>query len=389
MADTPQAPLAPGASPGAFDAPSTSGTPGSRPGPSLVQPAVQDARHYAYEVVYREQLAAMDLRPALMYRVHEGDGTPVPQALIFLARQFSLMGPDGWNLAQTDAQRRDLIQNAILLHRTKGTPGGVEDALVRSGFPSARVQERVREVEAGPAARFDGQFAFDGEINYDARTVAASRAWATFRVTLDLVDYDRARLSLADLRAVIESYKRAVCHLTDISFRADAPVEQVAVADFTAVDLAAPLGDYWWAGLRYDGTARAVGGAVVRYDGARAFNGSATFDGLAVLEGSPIYRYGAGPYPEALATDAELTLADRHALPARYDGAGRYDGTARFDGRLPAFRDSGVALIVLRDPPPEPTHLAVTATLSGALPTDAWTATLGGLTPSAAYRNGA
>ena len=325
-----------------------SNTPGSRPGPSLVQPAVQDARHYAYEAVYRAQLAAMDLRPALMYRVHEGDGTPVSQALIFLARQFSLMGPDGWNLASTDAQRRDLIQNSILLHRTKGTPAGVEQALARVGFPSARVHERVREVEAGPAARFDGARRFDGEINYDARTVTPSRAWATFRVTLDLVDYESARLSLDDLRAVIESYKRAVCHLTDISFRADAPVEQVAVADFAASDLVAPLADVWWQGLRYNGAARAVGGRIARYDGAQTYDGLGTFDGLAVPQGAPVFRYEAGPYPETLETRAALTFADRHSLAAHYDGALRFEGTSRFDGAAPAFRDGGVALIVLR-----------------------------------------
>ncbi len=363
--------------------------PGQRPGPSLVQPAVRDARHYAYEAVYRDQINGIDLRPALLYRVHEGDGTPVAPALIHLARQFSLMGPDGWNLASTDAQRRDLIQHAILLHRTKGTPGGLEEALARAGFPSARVHERVREVEPGPAARFDGVQRFDGTTHYDARQIAFSRSWATFRVSLDVADYDRARLSLADLRAVIESYKRAVCHLTDISFRVDAPVEQIMVSDHAAADMGFALADVWWQGLRYDGTARAVGGAVLRYDGAWAFDGSATFDGVAVLEGAPVFRYEAGPYPETLATEAMLTFADRHSLAAGYDGALRFDGTSRFDGVAPAFRDSGVALIVLRDPPPEPTHIAATATLSGALPTDAWTATLAGAAPTDAYRNGA
>jgi hypothetical protein len=350
-------------------------------------PALRDGRFEALEVAVARWLDQIDL--SALVPSYITDTLPPRAALLPMAQQRHVMGWEGWALAETEAQQRALNREAFARHRYTGTPGGVEEALVRIGYPSARVHERVRETEAGPAACFDGTYRFDGEIDYDSRTVPASRAWATFRVSFDLADYSRAKLTLADMRNLIQTTKRAVCHLTDISFRADAPVEQVAVADFAAVDLAAPLGDYWWAGLRYDGTARAVGGAVVRYDGARAFDGSATFDGLAVLEGAPIYRFGAGPYPEALATDADLTLADCHALPARYDGAGRFDGTARFDGRLPAFRDSGVALIVLRDPPPEPTHIAVTATLSGALPTDAWTATLGGLTPSAAYRNGA
>lgn len=322
--------------------------PGQRPGPSLVQPAVRDERHYAYEVVYRDQINGIDLRPALLYRVHECDGTPVAPALIHLARQFSLMGPDGWNLAQTDAQRRDLIQHAILLHRTKGTPGGLEEALARAGFPSARVHERVRDYEAGPAARFDGARRFDGEINYDARTVSVGRSWATFRVSLDVADYDRARLSLADLRAAIESYKRAVCWLTDISFRVDAPVEQIMVSDHAAAALDFALADVWWQGLRYDGTARAVGGSVIRYDGARTFDGLGTFDGLAVPEGTPIYRYQAGPYPEAVSAEAALAFTDRHVIPAKFDGALRFDGSGQFDGSAAGFRDRGVDLIVIQ-----------------------------------------
>lgn len=308
------------------------------------QPSIDDARYRAYQRLLG-RLDAIDLAPLLIYRIASVGSDVLPT----LAWQFSLTGADGWNVAETDAQRRDLIQNSILLHRTKGTADGIEQALARVGYPSARVHERVRETEPGPAARYDGARRFDGEINYDARTVSVGRSWATFRVSLDVADYDRARLSLADLRGVIESYKRAVCHLTDISFRVDAPVEQVAVSDHATADLVAPLADVWWQGLRYDGTARAVGGAVPRYDGARAFDGLGTFDGLAVPEGAPIYRYQAGPYPEAVTAEAGLGFFDRHVIPARFDGALRFDGTGHFDGSATGFRDKGVDLLIFRN----------------------------------------
>lgn len=254
-----------------------------------------------------------------------------------------------WRVDWPIETQRAVTRAALPMRMRSGTGGTVETALALIGFPSARVHERVRETEPGPAARYDGVQRFDGTTHYDARQIAFSRSWATFRVSLDVADYDRARLSLADLRAVIESYKRAVCWLTDISFRVDAPVEQVAVSDHAAADMGFGVADVWWQGLRYDGTARAVGGSVARYDGARTFDGLGTFDGLAVPEGAPIYRYQAGPYPEAVTAEAALIFFDRHVIPARFDGALRFDGTGHFDGSAAGFRDKGVDLIVMRN----------------------------------------
>jgi hypothetical protein len=178
--------------------------------------------------------------------------------------------------------------------------------------------------------------------------VPRDRSWATFRVTLDAVDYDRARLSLDDIRAVIESYKRAVCWLTDISFRVDVPVEIVTVTDSAALAVGFGPVDRWWDGPRHDGTLRRSGARRRRHDGQTGRGGSAVRDGRAVSSGATAHR-AAGPYPETLSLALDLGFVDRHTIPSRRDGSLRRDGQAFRDGTAPGMRDGGVGLIVLRD----------------------------------------
>ena len=50
-------------------------------------------------------------------------------ALPSLGEQFHVMGLEGWNAAISDTARRDLLKQAIRLHRHKGTPWAVRHAL--------------------------------------------------------------------------------------------------------------------------------------------------------------------------------------------------------------------------------------------------------------------
>lgn len=52
-----------------------------------------------------------------------------PAALPLLGEQFHILGLEGWNQAQTEADRRALIKKSIALHRHKGTPWAVTEAL--------------------------------------------------------------------------------------------------------------------------------------------------------------------------------------------------------------------------------------------------------------------
>lgn len=66
----------------------------------------------------------------------------VPAAsLEFLADHFSLFG-DGWQFATTDIDKRQLIKEAIAIHRHKGTPWAIKRVLHLLGYGDCEIDER-------------------------------------------------------------------------------------------------------------------------------------------------------------------------------------------------------------------------------------------------------
>ena len=60
---------------------------------------------------------SLDTNVLLVYLIDSIDAS----ALVHLADQFHIMGNEGWLQAKTEAEKRELIKNAIELHRYKGT----------------------------------------------------------------------------------------------------------------------------------------------------------------------------------------------------------------------------------------------------------------------------
>ncbi len=52
-------------------------------------------------------------------------------ALPHLAKQFHVLGIEGWDYAKTDREKRDLLKQAVELHRYKGTPWAVRQSIKR------------------------------------------------------------------------------------------------------------------------------------------------------------------------------------------------------------------------------------------------------------------
>lgn len=91
----------------------------------LLQPSLRaDPRSRAFAQLL-DRLAAIPIDRALVYRIAE----VVPEALPFLAEQFSIAGLEGWDWMQTEAEQRNLIKNAVPLHQRKGTLEGYEAIL--------------------------------------------------------------------------------------------------------------------------------------------------------------------------------------------------------------------------------------------------------------------
>lgn len=107
----------------------------------LLQPSLRDERGQALDGLI-ERISRLDLSSLLVYAVDQ----VVPSALPHLVDQFHLMGLEGYDWAQTDAERRALIKSAIADHRLKGTLAGLRRfggragvSIVRAVVPPAKV----------------------------------------------------------------------------------------------------------------------------------------------------------------------------------------------------------------------------------------------------------
>lgn len=156
----------------------------------------------AFDDMVKSRLESLDLSALLVYVV---DSVPA-DALYYLASQFDVLGWKGWNLAQTDADRRALIKKAIELHRYKGTVWAIKEAVRAVGFDDAKVKEHVG-------------FDYDGAIDYDGTEVFSGGHWANFRVIVGLPDDIPINATLISLLTnLILEYKNARSNLTDIAF---------------------------------------------------------------------------------------------------------------------------------------------------------------------------
>lgn len=157
-------------------------------------PSINDSRTQALLVLI-SRLAALDLTTLLVYRID----SVVDEALPFLAWQFDVLSPlwqliapvalgvdaltnidlliDVDNLiesgglvtelALTEAAQRELLKSAIGLHRFRGTPWAIKQALASLGWTTVSLLE--------------------GQTNWGGVAYPSNQGWAVFRVMIDLV----------------------------------------------------------------------------------------------------------------------------------------------------------------------------------------------------------
>jgi len=91
---------------------------------SLIPESIMSAETIIFNDLL-DRLDNIDLSTILVYLIDLVD----PSALPHLAQQFSITDKEGWDLATTDSDKRNLIKNAIPLHKLKGKKKGILYAL--------------------------------------------------------------------------------------------------------------------------------------------------------------------------------------------------------------------------------------------------------------------
>jgi P2-related tail formation protein len=189
-------------------------------------PSINDSRTQALlELIAR--LADLDLTPMLVYRIDSAPAGVLP----FLGWQFDILSPlwqliapvsigvdaltnidlliDIDNLIETggvvsgdiltEAAQREMLKSAVPLHRFRGTPWAVKQALASLGWTQVGLLE--------------------GQSRWGGASYPASQGWAVFRVMIDLIDGQNVPSgAVSTAAAAVNFFKPARAWLDSIWF---------------------------------------------------------------------------------------------------------------------------------------------------------------------------
>lgn len=173
----------------------------SLPPTTLLPPALnRDLTLRTLEALNSTVASKLRLPNMLLYNFDGVDYSALPS----LAEQFSLIG-DGWEFADTEQKQRELLKNAIALHRSKGTPAAIYYCFSLFGFTNIIIEEgRIGYLHNGILKR-------DG---WGLRGGSGSQ-WADYRVLLTgLMTFTQANA----IKRMLKNWAPARCHLYQIVF---------------------------------------------------------------------------------------------------------------------------------------------------------------------------
>ena len=166
----------------------------------LVPPLRQDATLDAAERLTRRLLDAQHVSTVVVMDI---DHLP-DSAIQHVAERFSLTDEPAWELAESDAARRQLLKRAFELHRYKGTPYAVRLVFELLGLGEAFIEEG----RAG--LTFDGGRPYDGFSQY-----GSDQHWAVYRVFFQRL---LTAAQAATARRMLALIAPARCALYEINF---------------------------------------------------------------------------------------------------------------------------------------------------------------------------
>lgn len=149
------------------------------------------------------QLAKIDLMP-LVHQFIE----LVPEAYLYLlAEKWSVTGWDGWHLAKTPRQQRDLIKSAYKLHALKGTPFAIREVFRVLGL------DEIDLIEGLSGQRHDGTIQKRNGVFYHG----SRDKWAYYVVKLKQVITNN---QAEQIKQMLKQFAPARCVLAALDYQA-------------------------------------------------------------------------------------------------------------------------------------------------------------------------
>lgn len=131
-----------------------------------------------------DKFGTLELTPLLIYLIDNVE----PSALPHLAEQFHIMGFEGWLFGLSDKEKRNLIKNAVKIHKYKGT----KFAIVKI-FETLNIEGQVSE-----------WFEYNGRPFY-------------FKIKILLKDRAYNAATFENLKKMVEEYKNMRSILEEIN----------------------------------------------------------------------------------------------------------------------------------------------------------------------------
>jgi len=206
---------------------------------NILASGVSNIEHIAaFDAMVEQRFANLDIEAVLIYLIDTVNASALPS----LAAQFDVLGYKGYGLAQTEQQKRNVIKRAIELHRYKGTPWSIKEALKAIGYYNATIDERL----VNPIY-------YDGTFNHNGSQFYGPGHWADFRVKIDIGnDMGVTDQSASDAVKLILEYKNVRSRLRDVSYMANLTEYISDSAEELIVNIEVALSDSF--GYYYDNT---------------------------------------------------------------------------------------------------------------------------------------
>jgi len=186
--------------------------------PALPPALASDPRFAALCDLLWEQHAKLPLDKLLLYLV---DSAP-EVALLPLAEQFSMTEEVIWPAVSTPDAKRNLIKQAIALHRSKGTPWAVKQALAAHGYGDCEIIEHSQHMARWLAAGgevLDGSNTLDGATDLSAPSGDfrfVTHHWAEYALRLNAADGPTTHAMMREIIRLCAAYAPARARLVTI-----------------------------------------------------------------------------------------------------------------------------------------------------------------------------
>lgn len=172
---------------------------------SLLPPILARDPVFAELDAINQRISNLDITCLFVYDI---DRVPA-SALPALASQFSLDDEMFWSLATDEATKRNLIKNAIEIHRYKGTPWAVKNLLSLLGFADVQIVEGLSD------------WVLDGTVELDgSHTLGEPTGWAKYML---ISPNPIENATCAIIAKALQTVAPAHAHLISIDYSSNGP----------------------------------------------------------------------------------------------------------------------------------------------------------------------